>query len=67
MLFAILRKFLRVLQEAEAEEEGGAAAIADWDKAAADAAYQEEVERALEQQRLWEADQAKQAAALQQV
>ncbi|KAK9852354.1 hypothetical protein WJX84_001837, partial [Apatococcus fuscideae] len=53
-------------QEAEAEEEGGAAAIADWDKAAADAAYQEEVERALEQQRLWEADQAKQAAALQQ-
>ncbi|KAK9867647.1 hypothetical protein WJX84_005155 [Apatococcus fuscideae] len=45
-------------QEAEAEEEGGAAAIADWDKAAAGCGVSEEVERALEQQRLWEADQA---------
>ena len=42
------------VQEEEAEEEGEAQRMAEWDRAAADAAYKAEVERAQQQQKLWE-------------
>ena len=41
-----------VNQEEEAEEEGEAERLADWDRAAADAAYKAEVERAQRHQQL---------------
>ena len=41
-------------QEAEAEEDGEAQRIAEWDRAAADAAYRAEVERAQREQQLLE-------------
>ena len=45
------------LQEAEVDEDGEAVRIADWDKSAADAAYKEQVERANQAQKEWEAQQ----------
>ena len=41
-----------VHQEEEAEEEGEAERLADWDRSAADAAYKAEVERAQRHQQL---------------
>lgn len=41
-----------VSQEEEAEEEGEAERMAEWDRKAADEAYRQEVERALQHQKL---------------
>lgn len=42
------------LQEEEAEEEGEAERMAEWDRKAADENYRLEVERAQQQQKLYE-------------
>ena len=48
-----LREVLAFFQEAEAEEEGEAQRIAEWDQGLANEAYKAEIERAqAEQQRL---------------